>query len=113
MIPDIPELVFKTAEKTLQEFCSKPIARSGHEYLVLMEPCSGGFELLVSRFDNEQQLALARLQFSSELGQWTIHRPHSENRWSYVPEAGGSLDLNKLLHYLEHDPLNVFWSGWL
>ena len=111
MTPDIPELVFKSAEKSLQEFCSKPIVRSGHEFLVVMEACSDGFDLLVSRFDNEQQLALARLQFSPELKQWTIHRPRTENRWSYVPEAGGSLDLNKLLRYVKDDPLNIFWTS--
>ena len=111
MIPDIPELVFKSAEKTLQEFCSVPVVRSGHEYLVLMEPCLDGFELLVSLFDSEQQLPLARLQFSPEIDQWTLHRPRTEGRWSFVPEAGGSLDLNKLLRYVKEDPLNIFWTS--
>ena len=111
MTESIPELVFRSAEKTLQEFCSSPVIRSGHEYMVLMEPCAAGFELLVSLFDTEQQISLARLQYSPELNQWTIHRPRGADRWSYVPEAGGALDLNKLLRYLEHDPLNLFWTG--
>ncbi len=76
-----------------------------------MEPCEEGFDLLVSQFDTEQQISLARLLYSPELHQWTIHRPRGDDRWSYVPEAGGSLDLNKLLRYLEDDPLNIFWTG--
>lgn len=75
-----------------------------------MEEVSGGFEILVSSFSSEQVLPLARLQYTPELDQWTLHRPRPENRWSYVPEAGGSLDLNKLLRYLRDDPLNIFWQ---
>ena len=108
---EIPELVFKSAEKTLREFCAEPLVHSGHEYNVLMESGPEGFELLVSRFDSEQHLPFARLHFSQELGQWTVHRPRGDERWSYVPEAGGSLDLNRLLRYLEHDPLNIFWTS--
>ncbi len=111
MTADIPELVFRSAEKNLQEFCATPVTRSGHEYLVVMEPCPDGFELLVSRFDTEQQIPLARLHFSPEIGQWTLHRPRKAGRWSYVPEAGGALDLNKLLRYVREDPLNIFWTG--
>lgn len=107
----IPELVFKSAQKRLQAFCSVPVTRSGHEYLVLLEPFEEGFELSVSRFDSEQAIPLARLLFSPELNQWTLHRPREEGRWSYVAEAGGALDLSRLLHYLEHDPLNIFWTG--
>jgi hypothetical protein len=110
MTVEIPELVFKSAEKTLREFCSTPIVRSGQEFLVLMEPCPGGFDLMVSRFDSEQHLPLARLQFSPELGQWTLHRPRESGRWSYVPEAGGALDLSRLLRYVKEDPLNLFWT---
>ena len=108
---EIPELVYRSAEKTLQAFCAQPLFRSGHQHLVLMEPCSGGFDLLVSRFDSEQQILLARLQYIPELEQWTIHRPRGNDRWSYVPEAGGTLDVSRLLRYLEHDPLNIFWLG--
>ena len=108
---EIPELVFKSADKILREFCAQPLVRSGHEYHIVMEPGPESFELLITRFDSEQHLPFARLDFSPELGQWTIHRPRGGDRWSYVPEAGGSLDLNKLLRYLKHDPLNIFWTN--
>ena len=108
---EIPELVYRSAEKTLQEFCSQPLFRSGHQHLVLMEPCGEGFELLVSRFDHDRQIPLARLLYCVELQQWALHRPREAGRWSYVPEAGGTLDVGRLLRYLEHDPLNIFWLG--
>lgn len=106
----LPELVRKSAEKSLQEFSSVPIQRSGHDYAITPTVLTDGFELLVSLVGQDQTLSLARLLFSPELGQWTLHRPRTESRWSFVPEAGGSLDLNKLLKYLKDDPLNIFWS---
>ena len=105
----IPELVRKSAAKTLQEFCLEPLLRSGHAYFFAAEAIPDGFELSVA-LTGHQPISLARLRFSPELAQWTLHRPRSENRWSYVPEAGGSLDLGKLLRYVQDDPLNVFWS---
>ena len=111
MTSEIPELVYQSAKRTLQQFCSEPICRSGHEYLVLMEVCEDGFELFVAPFDDDRQISLARLLYRCELEQWTLHRPRSHGRWSYVPEAGCALDLNRLLHYLKNDPLNIFWTG--
>ncbi len=107
----IPELVYRSAEKTLEEFFRAPLLRSGGACLVAAEPCPGGFELSFLKNGSERIIPLARLLYSPELEQWTLHRPRIEARWSYVPEAGCSLDPGRLLRYLVDDPLNLFWSG--
>lgn len=85
--------------------------RSGHEYLLSAESCPGGFEISFLIDSSELIVPLARLQYSSDLEQWTLHRPRIGARWSYVPEAGGTLDIGRLLRYLQDDPLNLFWAG--
>ena len=110
MTSGIPQLVSKSAAKVIQEFCSGSVLRSGREYTFKPEKIPDGFELLAFLVGTDRPIILARLKYSPTLGQWTLHRPRPEGRWSYVPEAGGSLDLNKLLRYLKDDPLNIFWG---
>jgi len=74
-----------------------------------MQPLPDGFEIGVLADGQNRSVVLARLLFSVELEQWTLHRPRSDERWSYVPEAGGYLDPGKLLRYIKEDPLNIFW----
>ncbi|PLX77759.1 MAG: hypothetical protein C0615_04770 [Desulfuromonas sp.] len=106
---EIPELVRKRAEKTIHGLCQQQINRSGLEYCLSSRKCDDGFEISATPCGQVTFVPLARLLFSCELGQWTLHRPRTENRWSYVPEAGGALDMTRLIRYLENDPLNIFW----
>jgi len=106
----IPELVHKAAEKAIAHLCLEPISRSGQEFYISFESVVDGFELRALPAGQNRLHALARVKFSLELEQWTLHRPRGDDRWSYVPEAGGALDLNKLLRYVKEDPLNIFWK---
>lgn len=111
----LPELVRRTAEKVLSDYCRRKIPPCAmgdvrlrfaweEDGAVLYEDhCTCRSEASVAR-------PVARFRFSPDLAQWTLHYPGPDRRWLFYLNAGPSLDLGKLLRHLENDPLGIFWT---
>lgn len=111
----IPELVRRTAEKLLTDFCRRSLPFCGRgegqlsftfeeDGIVLFE------EQCACRKEGQGPRPVARFRFDCDLSQWTLHYPGPDRRWLFYLNAGPSLHLGKLLHHLERDPLGLFWS---
>lgn len=111
----LPQLVRKTAEKLLHDYCQAKMISCAHGEarlrflleedgaVLFQEQCACRGEASVAR-------PVARFRYSPDLAQWTLHYPGPERRWLFYLNAGPSLDLGKLLRHLESDPLGIFWT---
>jgi len=111
----LPELLKKSAEKILADFCrirtekdpfsNRTLFRVEEDHVtVFLDRKEGGADDVEKTFQ-----PVARLRFDSLLNQWTLHYPVAGDRWAFYLNAGPSLDLEKLLRHLDQDPLHVFW----
>ena len=112
----LPELLRRSAEKQLAEFCRERSAKEGTESRVVFRMTEDHatlfLENVTAKADGAGDLTpVARLRFDSMLNQWTLHYPAGENRWAFYLNAGPALDLGKLLYPLGQDPLHLFWPS--
>ena len=110
----LPELLRRSAEKQLLEFCRSRSdcdpAASRLDFRVEDDHITLYLESGVEG-DHPSRVVtpIGRLRFDPYLNQWTLHYPISGDRWSFYLNAGPSLDLGKLLQHIDRDPLHVFW----
>ncbi len=110
----LPELVRRSMEKTLEQYCRErssacPCGGPRLQYLVRdcavtlveEEGCAGGGGAGEGR-------PIAQLRFNAELAQWTLHYPDPSGNWCFYLNASPSLNLEKLLRHLDEDPLHTF-----
>ncbi len=112
----LPELLRKSAEKLLDEFCrereacclqnhSRLIYRIGSNRITLMEERWACFQL-----GGRQVQPAAQFRYHSDMLQWSLHYFNpSQKSWVFYLNAGPCLDLSKLLRHVEADPLHMFW----
>jgi len=108
----IPELVRRSAEKQLAEFCRlQSAADRVEDGRLTWEGARDHLTLMLERVIAGQPMRrpLARFSFSQELGQWTLHHLDNRGRWVFYLNAGASLDFSRLLKVLAADPLHFFW----
>lgn len=112
----LPELVRRTVEKLLAEYCGRrtsscPLAgprlfyRFGDDTVTLFaeqRSCGGATALAVT--------AVAQFRYSHDLRQWSLHYLDQQQRWHFYLNVAPTLDFAKLLKYLDDDPLHVFWE---
>jgi hypothetical protein len=112
----LPELVRRTAEKTLARYCSGQLPDCAREQgRLAFRIHDDHITLFAERAAAEGSgapvaIPVARFRFSHELGQWSLHHPAGERYWRFYLNAGPSLDLGKLLRHLDADPLHFFWE---
>ncbi len=110
----LPEIVRRTAERHLDEFCrAERLCASGEELRFSFVLDEEAATLFCERRSPMSQTwrgrrSVARLVFHSELGQWTLHYPDGAGRWRFYLNAGPSLEIGKLLRHMAQDPFGVF-----
>jgi hypothetical protein len=112
----LPELVRRSAEKILTQYCAGDLFPNIRgEMRLSFSIRDDHVTLFAEQADAEGSgdgipAPVARFRFSHELGQWTLHYPDREQRWRFYLNVGPSLDLGKLLQHLDADPLHLFWG---
>lgn len=110
---EIPDLVRKTAEKLLTGYCAgKNLAIACGSVGLRYEIEANCLTLLTMPCHpccSEETRPIARFCYSPVLCQWTLHRPAPGGEWQFYPNAGPSLNLEKLLRHVDEDPLRIFW----
>jgi hypothetical protein len=111
----LPELVRRSAEKVLTEYCEEGVPYCARHQVDLRFELEGTaltlflVEAAVPGTGPPRETSLARFRFSSGLGQWTLHYPDAERRWIFYLNATPTLDLRQLIHALDQDPFGLFW----
>jgi len=107
----LPELVRKRAEKLLTNYCQSRVVRlEKPEVRLIWEPLAGGYQL-VEQFFSEQRLqfqTIARFIYQDELRQWSLHLLQDDH-WRFCSNISPSLDLQKLVDFVDADPFGQFW----
>ena len=112
----LPELVRRSADKLLRSYCAERIPRCAGDQIRLtyrfLDDAIVLSEERAPAADPQHWHAspIALFRFSPELNQWTLHYPDHRRRWHLYFNAGPSLDLSRLLHHLDADPLHLFWE---
>jgi hypothetical protein len=112
----LPELLKKSAEKLLTEFClqREPCCEQNHSRLSFRIG-DDRVTLIEERWAYLEQgrwlvQPMAQFRYHSELVQWSLHYfNNSKKTWVFYLNVGPSLDLAKLLRHVEDDPFNMFW----
>lgn len=111
----VPDLVQRTAEKILTEYCESRSGSCGQVRPGLHFETGDDGITLWGRTGCQHSAGaghlrpVARFCFSDSLGQWTLHCPDPDHGWRFYLNATPALDLKKLLHHIDDDPLGVFW----
>jgi len=107
----LPELVRRRAEKLLTSYCQSRVVRlEKPEVRLTWETLAEGYQL-VEQFFSEKRLqhqTIARFLYQEELCQWSLHLLQEEH-WRFCPNVSPSLDLQKLLDFVDADPFGQFW----
>ncbi|MBE0597294.1 MAG: DUF3024 domain-containing protein [Desulfuromonadales bacterium] len=110
----LPDLVQRTAEKILLDYCQKRTQSCA--FIGVQFATEGDCITLLGQTGCHHPAGagelrpVARFCYNSSLGQWTLHYPGPDSSWPFYLNVTPSLDLNKLLHCVDQDPLGVFWS---
>ncbi len=112
----IPELLRKSAEKLLSEYCDErePCCELNHTRLTFR---IGGDRatLIEERWAYLEQghwliRPVAQFRYNADLVQWSLHYYNSSKKtWVFYLNFGPSLDLAKILRHVDDDPLRTFW----
>lgn len=105
----IPELIKRRAEGQLEAFCRQHRDRLTCPHVDLLVTWNKEAAVLEARDGCNPPQPIARLSYSADLCQWSLFAPHEEPAWRLCMEVQPSLNLERLLAYLEKDPLNLFW----
>ncbi len=111
----LPELIRKTAERLLSEYCESHTADCcqsqsrlnysiGNDKVTLIEERREHLEM-----DHWLPRPVAQFRYHHDLCQWTLHYRNYSEQWVFYLNCGPSLDLAKLLHHVDQDPLDLFW----
>ena len=112
----LPQLLQKRAEKLLDEYCRTRVPSwlkeelrldftiEGEEATLFQERrrCQGSCEWF--------RVPLALFRYSAVLNQWSLHHYDENQQWRLYLNASPSLDLHKLIHAVDADPMGFFWG---
>ncbi len=105
----IPELIKRRVEGQLETFCLQHRDRLVCPHVDLQTFWEKDAVTLEARDGCNPPQPIARFRYSTDLGQWSLFAPHDAPAWRLCLDVQPSLNLERLLTYLEKDPLNVFW----
>lgn len=105
----VPELLRRRVEGQLADFCLRHSGRLACPHVSLQYAWeSNGIQLMFRDGCNAPQ-PVARFTYSAELRQWSLLAPRLPGGWRLCMELPPTLNFERLLAYLEEDPLNLFW----
>ena len=115
MINKLPELLQRQAERLLDEFC---LAAANDKYQprivrFRIDGCSVFlFEVRRHRNDPDKhtEIGMARLRYTLELNQWTLHY-QDDDRWKLYLNSQPTLEVGRLLQTIKEDPFGYFWQA--
>ena len=105
----IPELIKRRASGQLEDFCLHHRDKLTCPHVDLLTSWEENAVTLEVRDGCNPPHPIARFCYSADLGQWSLFAPHDATAWRPCLDVQPSLNLEKLLAYLEADPLNLFW----
>jgi len=107
--PLIPELVERRAEDLLKVFCESNTGRWACPHVNLLYEWAGDSVSLMFRDGCKAPQPIARFRYSKDLCQWTLFSPGAQADWRPCLNVMPTLNFERLLRYLEDDPLSLFW----
>jgi len=114
---ELPELLRKSADKLLTNFCATHPSSEQHGHSRLIYRLSGSRATLIEEQyccpGRRQRTVrpIAQFRYHRELTQWSLHYYLGDRRaWAFYLNCGPSLDLAKILRHVDADPLRVFWG---
>ncbi|HKL26543.1 MAG TPA: DUF3024 domain-containing protein [Desulfuromonadales bacterium] len=107
----VPELLRRRVESQLDAFCLRQRRRLACPQVRLQYAWeNNGLQLMFRDGCNPPQ-PVARFTYSPELRQWSLLAPGLPQGWRLCMELPPTLNFERLLAYLEEDPLNLFWPA--
>lgn len=113
---ELPELLRKSVDKLLDAYCATHLSAGlpGHSRLTYR--ISGSRATLIEEefscpgCHRRTVRPVAQFRYHQELTQWSLHYYLGERRaWAFYLNCGPSLNLAKILHHVDADPLRMFW----
>ncbi|MBN1957034.1 MAG: DUF3024 domain-containing protein [Desulfuromonadales bacterium] len=111
---ELPQLLERKAVKLLDEFCIKA-AHDKYQPRLLRYRIEGRqvliYEIrrLAKTVDQHRELPMAKLRYTPELNQWSLHHQKGEY-WQLYLNVPPTLDFSKLLDTIRQDPMGYFWQ---
>ncbi len=107
----LPELIERRVEGQLDEFCARHSGRLACPQVDLHYVWEGAVATLLFRDGCNAPQPVARFRYSTDLGQWALFSPELSGGWRLCLEVPPTLNFERLLFYLNEDPLNLFWPS--
>jgi len=111
---ELPQLLERKAVKLLDEFCIRT-ANDKYQPRLLRYRIESRqvliYEIrrLVNDADRHRELPMAKIRYTPELNQWTLHHQKGEY-WQLYLNVPPTLDFGKLLGTIKEDPMGYFWQ---
>lgn len=111
---DLPQLLEKKAIRLLDEFCIRT-ANDKYQPRHLRYRMEGNqvylYEIrpLVKSPDQHRELPMAKIRYTPELNQWSLHHQKGEY-WQLYLNIPPTLEFGKLLNAIKEDPMGYFWQ---
>jgi len=111
---DLPQLLEKKAIRLLDDFCTRT-ANAKYQPRHLRYRIEGTqvylYEIrrLVNNPDRFRELPMAKIRYTPELNQWTLHHQKGEY-WQLYLNVQPTLEFGRLLTAITQDPMGYFWQ---
>jgi Protein of unknown function (DUF3024) len=112
----LPQLLKKSADKLLTQYCAGHDSRCGQHSTRLNYCISDNRVTLLEEQQGcpmqERRPArpVAQFRYQQNLMQWSLHYFSLSSTWVFYLNCGPSLDLSKILRHVDADPFGMFWS---
>lgn len=107
----IPELVVRKAEELLKSFCESNNGRLTCPHVDLIYEWAGPAVSLMFRDGCKAPQPIACFRYCNDLCQWALFSPGTQAAWRPCLNVMPTLNFERLLRYLEDDPLSLFWPS--
>lgn len=111
---ELPQLLERKAVKLLDEFCirtanDKYQPRHLRYRIESRQVLIYEIRRLANDADQHRELPMAKIRYTPELNQWTLHHQKGEY-WQIYLNIPPTLDFGKLLGTIREDPMGYFWQ---
>ncbi len=116
----LPELVRRTAEKKVAEFCKRRIPPHVRDEIrlefgfrgnsVTIFECRPPWEGLPEQVVEWSRMKIVQLRYDPSTREWTLFWADRNGRWLRYWDLDPDPDLDRLIREIDDDPMCAFWG---
>ncbi len=115
----LPELVRRSTEKRVREFCEKRVPTHVRDQVRLEMAVRGNAITILERrplFESRPDVAkwssmkIAQLRYDARRKEWTLYWPDRNGKWNPYWDLDPAEDVEVLLWEIDEDPTGIFWG---